>query len=63
MTLVNLKVEDTGYYSCEGSIRLAGRKRFVYVASGLLLIRNLKHCDLTLKFSFSGFSQVPQNLF
>jgi hypothetical protein len=35
MTLIDLKVKDTGYYRCEGTIPLYGRKRFVYVSSGL----------------------------
>jgi hypothetical protein len=38
MTLVNLNVEDTGYYRCKGRIPLYDQKRFVYVSSGLFLI-------------------------
>ncbi|XP_046655988.1 uncharacterized protein LOC124349431 [Daphnia pulicaria] len=38
MTLIDLKVKDTGYYRCEGTIPLYGRKRFVYVSSTEKLI-------------------------
>jgi hypothetical protein len=64
MTLIDLKVTDTGQYRCEGSISYFGQTRFVYVSSGLFLFWNLKHCDLSLQFIFLGFRiQVPQNLF
>jgi hypothetical protein len=41
MTLVNLTPTDTGNYRCEGPVRLLGRDRFVYVASGLFLYYGL----------------------
>jgi hypothetical protein len=40
MTLIDLQVEDTGYYKCEGPKGPFGQKktRFVYVSSGLFFI-------------------------
>jgi hypothetical protein len=64
MTLINLKVEDTGYYKCQGSISSYGQTRFIYVSSGLFFIRNSWHCVLSFKFIFLVFRiQVPKDLF